>query len=136
MHNGVIVERGDLDQIFYSPSDPYTRKLLGAVVRLDAAPPLRPRRESEALLEVTDLVEHFPVKRGLLIDREVDRSSSGRRQPQRRQGETLGLVGSPQRQVDAFARDSAVGRAELRLGPLRGARARRPLAAGDAAVAT
>ena len=26
----------------------------------------------EPLLEVTDLVKHFPVKRGLLIDREVD----------------------------------------------------------------
>jgi oligopeptide transport system ATP-binding protein len=48
----------------------------------------------EPLLEVTDLVKHFPVKRGLLIDREIDRVRAvdgvslrvGR-------GETLGLVG-------------------------------------------
>jgi peptide/nickel transport system ATP-binding protein len=94
MNKGVIVERGDLDQIFYSPADPYTRKLLDAVVRLDAAPPLRPGREGEPLLEVTELVKHFPVKRGIVFDREVDRvravdgvSLSVRK------GETLGLVG-------------------------------------------
>jgi ABC-type glutathione transport system ATPase component len=27
---------------------------------------------SAPLLEVTDLVKHFPIKRGILIDREVD----------------------------------------------------------------
>jgi peptide/nickel transport system ATP-binding protein len=94
MHDGAIVERGGLDEIFYSPTDPYTRKLLDAVVRLDAAPPLRARRESEPLLEVTDLVKHFPVKRGLLFDREVDqvRAVDGVNFSVR-QGETLGLVG-------------------------------------------
>jgi len=46
------------------------------------------------LLEVTDLVKHFPIKRGILIDREVDqvRAVDGVSfQVQR--GETLGLVG-------------------------------------------
>ncbi|HEX7278209.1 MAG TPA: ATP-binding cassette domain-containing protein [Solirubrobacterales bacterium] len=46
------------------------------------------------LLEVTDLVKHFPVKRGVLVDREVDqvRAVDGVGFKVER-GETLGLVG-------------------------------------------
>src|SRR5215218_2124361 len=46
------------------------------------------------LLEVTDLVKHFPIKRGILIDREVDqvRAVDGVSFRVER-GETLGLVG-------------------------------------------
>jgi peptide/nickel transport system ATP-binding protein len=46
------------------------------------------------LLEVTDLVKHFPIKRGILIDREVDqvRAVDGVGFRVER-GETLGLVG-------------------------------------------
>jgi peptide/nickel transport system ATP-binding protein len=94
MHEGKIVERGDLDDVFYATKDPYTRKLLGAVVRLDQAPPLRPSRGEPAMLEVTDLVKHFPVRRGLLFDRKVDqvRAVDGVSFSVAK-GETLGLVG-------------------------------------------
>jgi oligopeptide transport system ATP-binding protein len=46
------------------------------------------------LLEATDLVKHFPIKRGILIDREVDqvRAVDGV-SFKVEQGETLGLVG-------------------------------------------
>jgi oligopeptide transport system ATP-binding protein len=49
---------------------------------------------SEPLLEVSDLVKHFPVKRGLLINREVDqvRAVDGVSFSVNR-GETYGLVG-------------------------------------------
>jgi oligopeptide transport system ATP-binding protein len=48
----------------------------------------------EPLLEVTDLVKHFPLKRGVLIEREVDRvrAVDGIRFSIPR-GQTLGLVG-------------------------------------------
>ena len=48
----------------------------------------------ESLLEVSDLVKHFPIKRGILIDREVDqvRAVDGVSFTVGR-GETLGLVG-------------------------------------------
>jgi peptide/nickel transport system ATP-binding protein len=94
MNEGRIVERGELDEVFYAAKDPYTRKLLGAVLRLDQAPPLRARKHEAPLLEVTDLVKHYPVKRGLLIDREVDqvRAVDGVSFSVE-QGETLGLVG-------------------------------------------
>jgi oligopeptide transport system ATP-binding protein len=48
----------------------------------------------EPLLEVTDLVKHFPIKRGILVDREVDqvRAVDGISFNIPR-GETLGLVG-------------------------------------------
>jgi oligopeptide transport system ATP-binding protein len=53
-----------------------------------------PKRPDAPLLEVTDLVKHFPIKRGALFEREVDQvravdGISFRVQP----GETLGLVG-------------------------------------------
>jgi oligopeptide transport system ATP-binding protein len=49
---------------------------------------------SGALLEVTDLVKHFPIKSGLLVDRTVDyvRAIDGI-SFEVRKGETLGLVG-------------------------------------------
>jgi oligopeptide transport system ATP-binding protein len=56
--------------------------------------PRAPSGAGEPLLEVTDLVKHFPIKRGILIDREVDqvRAVDGISFTIPR-GRTLGLVG-------------------------------------------
>jgi oligopeptide transport system ATP-binding protein len=50
--------------------------------------------DGEPLIEVTDLVKHFPIKKGLLVDREVDqvRAVDGISFSVAR-GQTLGLVG-------------------------------------------
>ena len=94
MHEGRIVERGSVDEVFYSPKDPYTRSLLGAVIRLDRPHPQRPSRQREPLLEVTDLAKHFPSGRRVLARgredgvRAVDGVSL-----RIESGETLGLVG-------------------------------------------
>ena len=91
----------------------------------------------EPLLEVTDLVKHFPIKRGILIDREVDQvravdgisfSDPPRRDPRPRR-----RVG--QRQVDRVSRRAAADQADLGLGPVRGPGDRRALAPADAAAA-
>ena len=50
--------------------------------------------EPEPLLKVVDLVKHFPIKRGILIDREVDQVRAVDGISFRvEKGETLGLVG-------------------------------------------
>jgi peptide/nickel transport system ATP-binding protein len=94
MNEGRIVERGTLDEVFYASKDPYTRKLLGAVLRLDQPPPPRPRRKPAPLLEVTGLVKDFPLRRRLLGVREGDRvrAVDGVDLTVQR-GETLGVVG-------------------------------------------
>ncbi|HWM62597.1 MAG TPA: ABC transporter ATP-binding protein [Solirubrobacterales bacterium] len=94
MHEGRIVERGGLDEIFYSPKEQYTRDLLGAVIRLDQPPPQRPVRDRSPLLEVTDLTKSFAVRRGTLLNRGDDEVRAVDGVSFRiESGETLGLVG-------------------------------------------
>ena len=102
--------------------------------RAGGAASSEPRRP---LLEVTDLVKHFPIKSGLLIDRTVDqvRAVDGDQLP-RRQRRNAG----PGRRVGLRASRRLPGRpaateADLGLGPIRGPGDRRAGAAPAAAAA-
>jgi len=109
MHEGRIVERGSLDEIFYAPKDSYTRRLLGAVVRLDQPPPPKPTSTTgdgpipsnistesarrPALLEVRGLVKRFPVRGGLFQRTRGETTAVDEVSLTVARGETLGLVG-------------------------------------------
>jgi ABC-type dipeptide/oligopeptide/nickel transport system ATPase component len=41
LRHGRVVERGGTDDIYYRPADMYTRRLLGAIPRIDADPSIR-----------------------------------------------------------------------------------------------
>jgi oligopeptide transport system ATP-binding protein len=92
---------------------------------------------SNALLEVTDLVKHFPIKSGVVVDREVGRVKAvDGVSLSIREGETLGLVGesgcgkstlcrvilqlsTPTSGSVKFAGDELVGRSRRSMRPIR-----------------
>ncbi|HEY1631848.1 MAG TPA: ABC transporter ATP-binding protein [Rhizomicrobium sp.] len=102
MREGMIVEDGPVDDIFYNAQHPYTKTLLDAMPRLDK--PIRAGHASLApissigaeteLLDVEDLKVYYPIKVGGFPFRRtkplraVDGVSFNLRQ-----GETLGIVG-------------------------------------------
>jgi microcin C transport system ATP-binding protein len=90
MKDGKIVERNDVEQIFKSPQHPYTRALLAAEPKLQAAPP---NPSGPVVVRTDDLKVWFPIKRGVMRKtvghiKAVDGVSI-----EVRKGETLGVVG-------------------------------------------
>lgn len=101
MRHGEIVERGSVDEIFYSPQNDYTKMLLAAVPRIDqpnreGRPSLGPAPEASVspVLKVRDMKVYFPitVKGGLFGKTKPLKAVDGV-SFDLRPGETLGVVG-------------------------------------------
>jgi peptide/nickel transport system ATP-binding protein len=95
MEKGHVVETGGIDQIFNRPDHPYTKRLLGAVKRLEepAAAKVRPSADAAKILKVDGLELRFEKREGFFqrvssVTKAVDGVSF-----QLRQGEALGIVG-------------------------------------------
>ncbi len=90
MKDGKIVEENTVADIFKSPQHPYTKALLAAEPRMQAAP-MNP--SGDIVLKTDDLKVWFPIKRGVMRKvvghiKAVDGVSL-----EVRKGETLGVVG-------------------------------------------
>ncbi|MBO0757464.1 MAG: ABC transporter ATP-binding protein [Bradyrhizobiaceae bacterium] len=90
MKSGKVVEQGPVERVFAAPEHPYTRDLLCAQPKGQAAP-LNP--DGPVVLRTDDLKVWFPIKRGVLRKvvghiKAVDGVSV-----EVRRGETLGIVG-------------------------------------------
>jgi len=117
MHGGELKEQGTVEDIFYRPRHEYTRALLAAVPRLDAAP-RTPRAAASSgatgaapLVEVRDLAVHFAVPAangwGTRTLKAVDGVGLTLAP-----GETLGVVG------ESGSGKSTLARAVLKLVPV------------------
>ncbi len=118
MNKGLYVETGDVHQIFATPKDAYTQKLLAAVPRLDrperkGVPLADPPKDSDPILvEAKNLQIHFPVKvsGGLFPKSKPLRAVDGV-DLTIRAGETVGVVG------ESGCGKSTLARGVLRLVP-------------------
>ena len=98
MYQGKVVERGPVEQVFHAPEQPYTKMLLGNVLKLEQPSAIRAARppiaaDAPPLLDVRGLKMHFPIRKGFfkkIVDhvRAVDDVDIVVRA-----GETLGIVG-------------------------------------------
>ncbi len=111
MKEGEIVETGTTAEIFANPSHPYTKKLLGALPRLDEKkkPKAVPvKQEGLPLLKVSSLKQHFNMGKGQVLKAVNDISFEVWA------GETLGVVG------ESGSGKSTTGRSILRLNEVTG----------------
>src|SRR6185312_15736006 len=76
MRHGEVVERGDVDDIFYRPQNTYTKMLLSSMPRLNEA--VEPATIPGAtLLDVEDVKVAFPIRGGLFAPVQILRAVDG-----------------------------------------------------------
>ncbi len=129
MYQGNLIEEGDVEDIFYSPKENYTKALLAAVPQLgEMAGTSEPRpmnipghqpvkatssntgkEEKNTLLEVKNLVTRFPVYGGILRRRVANVHAVENVSFSLKKGETMALVG------ESGCGKSSCGRSILRL---------------------
>jgi peptide/nickel transport system ATP-binding protein len=118
MRLGRVVEQGPVDAIFHDPQHPYTKLLLGSVLKLEsrarrpaaAAPAATPSAAPDPVLQVEDLSMHFAGRR-----RRFGRGGSETVKAldgvgfTLQRGETLGIVG------ESGSGKTTLGRCVLRI---------------------
>jgi peptide/nickel transport system ATP-binding protein len=112
MHQGVLVEKGPVDQVFGAPQAPYSRQLIGSVLKLETAavaavavPP-----HAVPLLEVQGLSKIYRSERTRWFKREVsEHRAVNQVSLTLYEGQTLGIVG------ESGSGKTTLGRAMLRL---------------------
>ena len=103
MHHGVAKEYGPVEEIFHAPKDPYTRMLIGSVLKLEQKAEIRLKRppldtKAAPILEIRDLSMQFGELKAL------DGVSISLLP-----GETLGIVG------ESGSGKTTMGRSVMRL---------------------
>lgn len=112
MRFGEYVESGSAEEIFYSPQDPYTKRLLDAMPRLDTEHEERVEKTGEKLLSVNDVKVHFPITMNKgIFPKKVPLKAVDGVSFDIMAGETLGVVG------ESGCGKSTLARAVLQLIP-------------------
>ena len=110
MQEGVVVEQGPALDVFTAPQHAYTKRLLCAVPRIDAAKPAPPVKAApKVLLDVRHMRKWFPIKGGIFSRTVGHVKAVNDFDLQLYEGEMLGLVG------ESGSGKTTAGRAILRL---------------------
>jgi peptide/nickel transport system ATP-binding protein len=95
MHLGKLVEKGPVDEIFHNPKAPYTKMLIGSVLKLEEAKQANAEKniKDHAILQVTSLSKLFESERGLLKRSKTVVKAVNQVSLVLNEGESLGIVG-------------------------------------------